>query len=70
MEIPCPVCGTKVKVKCPFFFKCKYRQSGLGLDAICFRHPEMCTFFKRQGGVSELNIKFNPSKRDGVNESK
>jgi hypothetical protein len=63
-EVPCPVCGHKIKPKCPFYAFCHYRLGGLGIVSICVSQPEMCTFFKTQGGVSKMNIKINPSRRD------
>lgn len=62
--ISCPLCGTKIKPKCPFYSFCTYRLSDIGSPRYCISHPEICTFFKRQGGVSKLNIKVNPSRRD------
>jgi hypothetical protein len=63
-EISCPICGTKVKPKCPLYAVCTYRLHDLGSPSLCVRHPEMCTFFKGQGGISKMNIKVNPSRRD------
>lgn len=63
-EIPCPICGTKVRPKCPFYAFCTYRIGDLGSPSLCISHPEICTFFKIQGGSAKLNIKVNPSRRD------
>jgi hypothetical protein len=63
-EIPCPVCGTKIIPKCPFYPFCVYRLSDLGSPHLCVTHPEMCDFFKKQGGAAKINVKVNPSRRD------
>jgi len=64
VEIPCPICGTKVRPKCPFYAVCVYRLGNLGIPQICISHPEMCDFFKQQGGASKIKIEINPSRRD------
>lgn len=63
-EIACPVCGARLKPKCPFYAFCTYRLHSLGLPSLCISHPEMCDFCKKQGGTPKRNIKINPSRRD------
>jgi hypothetical protein len=64
IEIPCPLCGTKIKPRCPFYAFCAYRLSDIGNPRLCISHPEMCDFFKSQGGISKMNVEVNPSRRD------
>lgn len=63
-DIPCPICGNKVKPKCPFYAFCVYRHGQLGIPHLCISNPEMCDFFKRQGGAPKIDVKVNPSRRD------
>jgi hypothetical protein len=63
-EVNCPVCGARVKPKCPFYAFCAFRLGEIGTPSICISHPEMCTFFKKQGGTPKINVKLNPSRRD------
>jgi hypothetical protein len=65
-KVVCPVCGTYVLPKCPFYAVCIYRIQDLGDPAFCMSHPESCIFFKHQGGVSKMDIKVNPSRRDDL----
>lgn len=67
MKQKCPVCHKESVPVCPFYDECKYRKGSLCPLGVCWRKPEMCTYYSTR---TRLELPKTPSSRTfGVDQN-